>query len=90
MGFLVFSAWDFYLFSCPVDNQPPVTVQLDSMWNPVQLFVRVQNCYYIIIVHKNDTAITFTNAISDFIWIFLPPYKGVIPNPKTVFIFPIL
>ena len=27
---------------------------------------------------------------SDFIWIFLPPYKGVIPNPKMVFIFPIL
>ena len=27
---------------------------------------------------------------SDFIWIFLPPYKGVIPNPKMVLIFPIL
>ena len=25
---------------------------------------------------------------SDFIWIVLPPYKGVIPNPKMVFIFP--
>ena len=27
---------------------------------------------------------------SDFIWPFLPPFKGVIPNPKMVFIFPIV
>ena len=27
--------------------------------------------------------------ISDFIWPFLPPYMGVIPNPKMAFIFPI-
>ena len=27
---------------------------------------------------------------SDFIWPLLPPYKGVIPNPKMVYIFPIL
>ena len=26
---------------------------------------------------------------SDFIWLFLPPYMGVIPNPKMAFIFPI-
>ena len=26
---------------------------------------------------------------SDFIWPFSPPYKGVIPNPKMAFIFPI-
>ena len=26
---------------------------------------------------------------SDFIWPFLRPYMGVIPNPKMVFIFPI-
>ena len=26
---------------------------------------------------------------SDFIWQFLLPYMGVIPNPKMVFIFPI-
>ena len=26
---------------------------------------------------------------SDFIWQFLPPYMGVIPNPKMAFIFPI-
>ena len=26
---------------------------------------------------------------SDFIWPFLRPYIGVIPNPKMVFIFPI-
>ena len=26
---------------------------------------------------------------SDFIWPFLPPYMGVIPNPKMAFIFPI-
>ena len=30
------------------------------------------------------------SVASDFIWIFLPPYKGVIPNPKMVFIFLIL
>ena len=29
-------------------------------------------------------------GVSDFIWSFLPPYKGVIPNPKMAFIFPIL
>ena len=28
-------------------------------------------------------------AVSDFIWPFLTPYMGVIPNPKMVFIFPI-
>ena len=27
--------------------------------------------------------------ISDFLWPFLTPYMGVIPNPKMVFIFPI-
>ena len=26
---------------------------------------------------------------SDFIWPFLQPYMGVIPNPKIAFIFPI-
>ena len=26
---------------------------------------------------------------SDFIWQFLPPYMGVMPNPKMAFIFPI-
>ena len=28
-------------------------------------------------------------CFSDFIWPFLRPYVGVIPNPKMVFIFPI-
>ena len=27
-------------------------------------------------------------VLSDFIWPFLRPYMGVIPNPKMVFIFP--
>ena len=27
--------------------------------------------------------------VSDFIWPFLGPYMGVIPNPKMAFIFPI-
>ena len=31
-----------------------------------------------------------TILISDFIWPFLTPYMGVIPNPKMAFIFPIL
>ena len=26
---------------------------------------------------------------SDFIWPFLPPYMGFIPNPKMAFIFPV-
>ena len=30
------------------------------------------------------------NLASDFIWPFLPTYKGVIPNPKMAHIFPIL
>ena len=34
--------------------------------------------------------ITVTLTFSDFIWPFLPPYMGVIPNPKMTFIFPIL
>ena len=29
------------------------------------------------------------SACSDFIWPFLRPYMGVIPNPKMAFIFPI-
>ena len=28
-------------------------------------------------------------STSDFIWPFLPPYMGVIPNPKMAFIVPI-
>ena len=28
-------------------------------------------------------------GLSDFIWPFLPPYMGVIPNQKMAFIFPI-
>ena len=30
-----------------------------------------------------------TSSTSDFIWPVLPPYMGVIPNPKMTFIFPI-
>ena len=30
-----------------------------------------------------------TSSFSDFIWPFLRPYMGVIPNPKMAFIFPI-
>ena len=30
-----------------------------------------------------------SNTTSDFIWPFLTPYRGVIPNPKKAFIFPI-
>ena len=30
-----------------------------------------------------------TSRTSDFIWPFLGPYMGVIPNPKMAFIFPI-
>ena len=31
----------------------------------------------------------FVFPYSDFIWPFLRPYMGVIPNPKMAFIFPI-
>ena len=31
----------------------------------------------------------YENAFSDFIWPFLRPYMGVIPNPKMALIFPI-
>ena len=31
----------------------------------------------------------YVKHISDFIWPFLRPYMGVIPNPKMAFIFPI-
>ena len=33
--------------------------------------------------------LTSRPIISDFIWPFLRPYMGVIPNPKMAFIFPI-
>ena len=33
--------------------------------------------------------IRLIDNLSDFIWPFLKPYMGVIPNPKMVFIFPI-
>ena len=36
-----------------------------------------------IFVHQNE------NGNSDFIWPFLRPYMGLIPNPKMAFIFPI-
>ena len=32
--------------------------------------------------------LTCSYIVSDFIWPFLPPYMGVIPNPKMAFIFP--
>ena len=34
-------------------------------------------------------AVVSTSDFSGFVWPFLPPYKGVIPNPKMVFIFSI-
>ena len=34
--------------------------------------------------------IHLSTKTSDFIWPFLRPYMGVIPNPKMAFIFPIL
>ena len=34
-------------------------------------------------------AFTNVHVVSDFIWPFLRPYMGVIPNPKMTFIFPI-
>ena len=37
-------------------------------------------------IHKIDQT---SYSISDFIWPFLPPYMGVIPNSKITFIFPI-
>ena len=36
-----------------------------------------------------DTVERQTMGVSDFIWPFLRPYMGVIPNPKMAFIFPI-
>ena len=35
------------------------------------------------------SSIECVKHISDFIWPFLGPYMGVIPNPKMAFIFPI-
>ena len=40
--------------------------------------------------HKHSYKILFASMLhSDFIWPFLSPYMGVIPNPKMAFIFPI-
>ena len=42
--------------------------------------------------NANITCVKYSGVISyasDFIGTFLPPYMGVIPNPKMVFIFPI-
>ena len=38
----------------------------------------------------NQTYANSYDTVSDLIWPFLPPYMGVIPNPKMAFIFPIL
>ena len=38
---------------------------------------------------QTSTTTTTTTTTSDFIWPFLRPYMGVIPNPKMVIIFPI-
>ena len=37
----------------------------------------------------NILSILLLSRVSDFIWLFLRPYMGVIPNPKMAFIFPI-
>ena len=36
-----------------------------------------------------STSLSHAVTFSDFIWPFLPPYMGVIPNPNMAFIFPI-
>ena len=36
-----------------------------------------------------QASLTLESITSDFNWPFLPPYMGVIPNPKMTFIFPI-
>ena len=38
--------------------------------------------------NRRGVALTLDGS-SDFIWPFLRPYMGVIPNPKMAFIFPI-
>ena len=40
-------------------------------------------------VERPEAEGSTTLSFSDFIWPFLRPYMGVIPNPKMAFIFPI-
>ena len=56
------------------------------IFDPEQVFQEMKHCHVV----KYKTKTGANNISSDFIWIFLPPYKGVIPTPKMVFIFPIL
>ena len=42
-----------------------------------------------VIIQMLHQVVHRSNIPSDFIWPFLRPYMGVIPNPKMAFIFPI-
>ena len=44
---------------------------------------------YIILEMRKCYSMALIGLISDFIWLFLPPYMGVIPNPKMAIVFPI-
>ena len=45
--------------------------------------------YFIAGENLNELSVKIIFYNSDFIWPFLRPYMGVIPNPKMAFIFPI-
>ena len=53
---------------------------LNGSLRPTNLKKNLKPWYLICIIHI---------VASDYIWPFLPPYMGVIPNPKMAFIFPI-
>ena len=55
--------------------------------NPEDRFSR-EEAHVMMLSLQHDIQSQMYN-LSDSIWAFLPPYMGVIPNPKMTFIFPI-
>ena len=66
-------------------------IWIQGSHNILKLVVKYYSLFLILYPHKQniENSINIWGTCSDFIWPFLRPYMGVIPNPKMAFIFPI-
>ena len=67
------------------DNVVDKYIEYDLMIISLDAMLLKRPAFRHILVNSGIKVFTF----SDFIWPFLQPYMGVIPNPKMAFIFPI-
>ena len=77
---------DFDLVSAvPHSNHPTVgTVSWQNHDSSPPQSVIILHCHGCLCLSN-----TYASSASDFVWPSVPPYMGVIPNPKMAFIFPI-